>query len=426
MNRRTFVGSLAAGAAVGTIGTRGLDAFSVASPVAIQNRTAPRPDAVHLDKASAVRTLSEHRIATMEARRLRDRYPRAVGRNAKGNPAGRGGSYQIRILTTDKGARGWAMSWAPEEKVKHLLGARISDIFDPDRGTSSEADYIDLPLHDLVGHILEQPVHVLLGNAGPKRLPIYSGAVYFDDLEPPNKPRGVAGVLESCRQDYDAGYRAFKLKIGRGLKWIPGKDGMRRDIEVTRAVRERFPDCKILGDANNAYACDDFLEYVTAVSDCDLYCIEEPFQEDRQNLRKLREHMAKVDCKALIMEGESRSERAKEPWRYGDYSRRHIETLLALAEENLVDILNLDLGIVGFTRWRHIMPELVEAGVQASPHTWAWTPRPYYVAQLAAGVGNVAIIEGIPGKAKDVDYSAFKFENGNLVVPDVPGFGLTL
>ena len=25
------------------------------------------------------------------------------------------------------------------------------------------------------------------------------------------------------------------------------------------------------------------------------------------------------------------------------------------------------------------------AGVQASPHTWMWTPRPFYVAQLAAG-----------------------------------------
>jgi L-alanine-DL-glutamate epimerase-like enolase superfamily enzyme len=72
------------------------------------------------------------------------------------------------------------------------------------------------------------------------------------------------------------------------------------------------------------------------------------------------------------------------------------------------------------------MPELERAGVKASPHTWAWIPRPYYVAQLAAGVGNVIIIEGIPGKTEGVDYSAYKFVDGQIIVPDLPGFGLKL
>jgi len=319
------------------------------------------------------------------------------------------------------------MSWVPEARVRKFVGRRVSDLFDLQRGTTEEAFHeIDLPLHDLVGHILGKPVSALLGGAGPKEVPIYSGAVYFDDLEPPNKPRGIAGVLASCQQDYEAGYRAFKLKIGRGFKWMPRKEGIRRDIEVSRAVRARFPDCKILVDANNGYTCEDFLGYVTGVKDCGLYCIEEPFQENRQDLLKLREHMAKVGCKALIMEGESRSERAKKPWRYGDYSRRHLETLFALAKEKLVHVFNLDLGIVGFTRWRHVMPELAKAGILASPHTWMWTPRPYYSAHLAGGVGNVAIVEGIPGRAKGIDYSAYKFVKGRLVVPDAPGFGLTL
>jgi D-galactarolactone cycloisomerase len=65
--------------------------------------------------------------------------------------------------------------------------------------------------------------------------------------------------------------------------------------------------------------------------------------------------------------------------------------------EKLIDVFLLDLGIVGFTRYRHIMPEIQKAGVLVSPHTWMWTPRPYYTAQLDAGVGNVVIVEGIPG-----------------------------
>ena len=65
-------------------------------------------------KSAAMQKLSEHKLAKIEVRTLRDRFPRRIGRNAKGKPAGRGGSYRIRILTTDKGVSGWAMSWMPD------------------------------------------------------------------------------------------------------------------------------------------------------------------------------------------------------------------------------------------------------------------------------------------------------------------------
>jgi L-alanine-DL-glutamate epimerase-like enolase superfamily enzyme len=104
----------------------------------------------------------------------------------------------------------------------------------------------------------------------------------------------------------------------------------------------------------------------------------------------------------------------------------HIEQLFALADEKLVDVFNMDLTDVGFTGWRRVMDELAKAGVTASPHTWAGTPRPYYCAHLAAGVGNVLIVEGIPGTATGMNYSAWEFDDGKLVVPDEPGFGLRL
>jgi len=408
MNRRAFVSSLLAGGAA-----------LVAAEAKKEEPMAGADD--------AAKALSEHRIARIEARRLQDRFGRFVGRNSRGNPTGTGAGFQVRSLITNKGARGWGMSHVPDGRVKKFIGARVSDLFDPARGTADEAmAELDIPLHDLAGNILGKPMAALLGGKGPRQVPIYSGAIYFDDLEPKDKPRGVPGVVASCQQDYDAGYRAFKLKIGRGFKWIPGKPGIQRDIEVTRAVREKFPDCKVLVDANDGYTPDDFLGYLSASADCDLYWIEEPFQEKREDLLKLKEHMAKVGCKALIAEGEGRTERADKPWKYGGYTSRHIETLYALAREKLVDVLLLDLGIIGFSRWRAVMPELVQAGVQASPHTWVWSPRPYYTAHVAAGLGNVVIVEGIAAHAKGVDYSAYKFSDGKLVVPDAPGFGLGL
>lgn len=414
MNRRTFVKSLIAGGA----------GFLIMNDK--QHASEQPQGSSSFDKSAAVRELGEHRLTSIEARKLRDRFPRRVGRNAKGRPVGRGGSYQVRILTTDKGVRGWAMSWVPDERVTGLEGMRISDLFDLENGASPKAEGIAMPLYDLVGHILGKPVYEFIGSQGPTELPIYSGAIYFDDLEPEDEPRGVAGVIASCQQDYDLGYRAFKLKIGRGYKWMPSDAGTRRDVEVVRAVRKRFPDCKILVDANDGYTADGFMRYLTAIADCDLYWIEEPFQENRDDLMKLREHMSKVNCRALIAEGEGRTANRDPAGPYGGYTQEHIDTLYALAAEGLVDVFLLDLGIVGFTRYRHIMPHLKEAGVLASPHTWMWTPRPHYAAQLAAGVGNVVIVEGIPGAADGVDYSAYKFVDGNLIMPDTPGFGLSL
>lgn len=266
----------------------------------------------------------------------------------------------------------------------------------------------------------------MLGAKGPREVSIYSGAIYFDDMEPEDAPRGIPGVVASCQQDYDAGYRAFKLKIGRGFKWFEAEAGLRRDIDVVRAVREAFPDCRVMVDANDAYTCDDFLRFIDGTADCDLYWFEEPFPEDEADLRRLRDHMSKVGCNALIAEGEGRSENADPPTRYGGYTDAHIDKLFELAGKGLLDALVIDLNIVGFTRWRHVMSELEGAGILAAPHTWVWCARPFYTAQLAAGVGNVICIEGIPGTTTSLDYGTYPIREGRVLVPDGPGFDMPL
>lgn len=379
-----------------------------------------------LDRDSAQRTLASHRIAKIESKRSNDRYSHFVGRGARGGPTRFGFGREVRIVVTDQGAQGGAMSGAKPADIAALIGQRVSDLFDIETGTADHAMSIDLPLHDLVGNILDVAVYRLLGAKGPTHVPIYSSSIHFEDLEPWGNAEGIPRLLRECQVDYELGYRAFKLKIGRGLRCMPRDKGRKRDIAVTRAVRERFPDCKVLVDANNGYTEPEFEKYVTAVADCGLHCIEEPFDENLDDYRRLRDHMQTVDCSAMIMEGEMRSEAADQPWKYGWYSRRHVDRLFALAEEGVVDVINMDLAIIGFTRWRRVIPELAEMGILASPHTWAGTPRPYYCAQLAAGVGNVDIVEGIPGTASGMDYSAYRLTGGNLVVPNDPGFGIKL
>jgi L-alanine-DL-glutamate epimerase-like enolase superfamily enzyme len=369
-------------------------------------------------------TLRDHRIARIETAAVQDRYPRMVGRNARLGRHGNGPGYQVRVLHTDRGAAGWGLAAGPDEAVRKFVGARVGDLFDPALGAADEAMALDLALHDLAGRVLGLAVHAMLGSAGPRAAPVYSGAIYFDDLDPEDNPRGIAAVLANCQQDYDAGHRAFKLKIGRGHKWMPAEAGLQRDIQVTRAVRERFPACKILVDANDGYTCDGFLRYLSAAADCELYWIEEPFAERREDLDKLRAHMHKVGCRALVADGEAARERPATPGRWGGYSEAHVEMLLQLARERLLDVLLMDITAVGFTRWRRMMPELTAAGALASPHTWGITLKTLYAAQLAAGLGNAAIVEGVPGRADRVDASSYILCEGRLAVPDAPGFGM--
>lgn len=77
-----------------------------------------------IDPQLARKSLSEHRIQKIETRTLQDRYPRLVGRNARLGHHGIGGRYQIRILTIDKGARGWGMSHGPDEQVQSSLALK--------------------------------------------------------------------------------------------------------------------------------------------------------------------------------------------------------------------------------------------------------------------------------------------------------------
>lgn len=422
MERREFLKTVGATAAVMVSGRA---AWS-GGPATAGPAGTTRPARAPLDAAAANRALAEHRIAGIELRQMRDRFPRLVGPGARGRPTGHGGGFRVRIVTTDQGVSGWASSGGAGGEDR-LRGRRVSDCFSTEHGIASDVPgFLDRVLHDLAGRILKRPVYQLLGGAGPTAVPIYSSSIHFEDLVPAGKPGGVPRLLDCCKQDHRAGYRAFKLKIGRGFRWMKRNEGLRRDIAITRSVREHFPDCRLLVDANDGYTVAEAIAYVKAVADCDLYWIEEPFEENRDGLKRLRAAMAAVGCKAMIADGESRKTRGEPPYPYGGYAKAFVDNLFSLAADKLVDVFVMDLDIVGFSRWRRIMPAFVKAGVKTSPHTWMWTPRPYYVAHLAAGVGNVCIVEGIPGGAKDIDYSGFRLKGGNLMVPDAPGFGLRL
>lgn len=89
-------------------------------------------------------------------------------------------------------------------------------------------------------------------------------------------PCGVSiGIQDSVNElfalidkEVAAGYRRVKIKIKPG--W---------DLEVIRAVRERYPDLALMADANSAYTLGD-LPRLAALDEFDLMMLEQPLGHD--------------------------------------------------------------------------------------------------------------------------------------------------
>jgi L-alanine-DL-glutamate epimerase-like enolase superfamily enzyme len=274
------------------------------------------------------------------------------------------------------------------------------------------AEFLDYPLHDLAARILGVPVYAMLAGAtgatGAARVRCYSGGIYLDDLDPAEAPAGLAAIKQNLAQDHEFGFRDFKLKLGRGYRWMPYQAGLDRDIEVTRLARELYPEAGILVDPNDGFSVNALTEYLAAVSDCRLYWIEEAYAERREDLEFLREHLAGLPWQPKIADGEF------DP---------NVDHILRLARAGLIDVALMDAVGYGLTAWRRLMPQL-EA--EASPHAWGLPLKTLYAAHIAAGLGNVPIVEGVPGHTLGTDGDGYHLSDGHLILSDRPGFGLDL
>ena len=83
---------------------------------------------------------------------------------------------------------------------------------------------------------------------------------------------GVQGsadaLLEKIEKELAAGYQRIKIKIKPG--W---------DVDILRRVRERFPEIRLMGDANSAYSLAD-IDLFKALDEFNLMMIEQPLSHD--------------------------------------------------------------------------------------------------------------------------------------------------
>lgn len=394
MERRHFLRLAGAGAALGLTTTR--------FPGLIDN--------------GAFESLDYHRIDSIKFTDVKMNYPRQVGKNSQLGIHGWGPTTGIHILYTDKGASAWGLNRGSQkaltERFLAIKGKTVAELINPVSGVIIPENHIyDFSLFDLAGKILNKPVYQLLGKSKPETCPCYSGMIYFDDLEPNENPAGLNKILEECKWDYNYGYRQFKLKIGRGSKWMEKQAGLKRDIEVTKLVRDNFPDCDILVDGNNGYAIDEFKQYLDGIKGIKLFWIEEPFDETIEDYKKLRQYLKDNNMNPLLGDGEAHPD----------------EVLMKqLGDQKLIDVFLQDIGSYGFTNWISLMARLKTEKLQASPHAWGQAIKTNYITQICGAYGNMPTIEGVTCTSEDVDLTDYKLVKGKMIPSSKPGFGMDL
>src|ERR671926_362313 len=208
-------------------------------------------------------------------------------------------------------------------------------------------------------------------------------------------------LLEKIEKELAAGYQRIKIKIKPG--W---------DREVVEKVRERFPEIRLMVDANSAYTLED-AAVLRALDEFGLMMIEQPLAyDDREDHAKLQRQIKTPVCL--------------------DESVRSAEDARKAIELGACRIVNVKLGRVG----GHFEAARVEA-VCSAANVPVWCGG-----VLEAGLGRahniaVATLRGfpLPGDVSAssrywagdiIDPPVTVTPQGTIVAPDGPGIGFDI
>jgi L-Ala-D/L-Glu epimerase len=144
-----------------------------------------------------------------------------------------------------------ALVGQPVEAARGILAG----LPDPIHSRTSIA--VDLALHDLIGKLAGLPAEVLWGGPLRERVEL----VRMVGIKAPEE------LVDAVRPLFEAGVRAFKLKVGEGVE---------RDVDRVRRVRDAFGDVTVMVDANGAYDRESGVELARALGELDVHCIEQP------------------------------------------------------------------------------------------------------------------------------------------------------
>ncbi|OLQ87917.1 mandelate racemase [Vibrio panuliri] len=341
-------------------------------------------------------------------------------------------SSLIIEIVTDNGISGWGEALCHGLQAPQIAAAFIENVFRPilinrnpfdvevlweemynitrpygQGGSAVNAiSGVDIALWDIIGKSVNQPIHRLIGGAFRQEVTPYATGFYrlANAIYPQD-------AIREAQTYVDAGFEAFKLKIGFGVK---------EDIAFIKAIRSAVgDDIKIMADANGAYNVAEARYLIKETEECDLYFLEELLApEDLQGYREL-----KGLSKAYLAAGEQIfGKMGYRPW----------------LEQRALDIIQPDIcSSGGITECKKIAALAQAQHTMMIPHVWG------------SGIGIAAslqFIASIPSTPlclnpthpmlefdqsshpfrKDLICDGIKMMNGKVTIPTKPGIGVEI
>lgn len=336
-----------------------------------------------------------------------------AGKNShRGVHGDRSRDRMVRIFT-NANVEGLGNCRAGEQALAGLLGKNPFHGFDTARRPfTGGLGRQTMPMWDLAGKVLKKPVYELLGGQGPQRVPVYDGSIYFADLLPQYAPRWQDRFKEEIDMGLKAGHRAFKVKIGRGYKWMDRSAGDDRDVEVVQLIRSHAGSDVILGvDANNGYAPAGTRRFLDRAGRLDLAFLEEMFPETVDDCLALKKFIADHGWKTLLADGETQG---------------NLEVFKPFINAKAIDVLQGDMNHFGF---EGILTEAAWAkpqGILVAPHNWGSLVGFYMQLHVGRAITNFYRAEHDPLSSDVLIAEGYTIQDGRCSVPDAPGFGLKL
>lgn len=248
---------------------------------------------------------------------------------------------------------------------------------------------IDGALWDLVAKRLELPLYKLLG-AKHSTIGVYASGI---------NPSGAAETVSRCR---DAGYTAFKLKIGFGDDIdYPNIESICAQLDTTE---------QLMVDANQAWTLDDAIVHVGRLSDYPIQWLEEPIMADSP-----QEHWTTLAQASAIPL--AAGENIADPQSFSD---ANTSSWLSVMQPDLCK-----WG--GFSGVVPVACEALQQGKRLCPHFLGGGVGLAASAHLLAAVGGPGLLEidSNPNPLREGLYSP-SVENGQINISDEPGIGINL
>jgi D-galactarolactone cycloisomerase len=353
------------------------------------------------------------------------RFHKFVAMNAY-DKAPKGHTYLNTVLRvkTNSGVEGAGVMGYPLPDaeflaaLKTLIGADPLELYPMESGrivgrnpryaeTLKRYRFLDGPLFDLVGKLTGKAAWQLLGNSARDGVEVYDGTLYFSDIW---YETGVQAVVDEVEEARRSGYRAVKLKLGRGFKWMNKDAGLRRDIEVVHAVRKAVgPGMRIMADPNNGYRGDreGAWRLMAETAESKLYWMEEIFPEQVEEYTWLKDKMERAGIRTLIADGESVDEAAE----FDPY----------LKPRRLMDVLQSDIRRLGFLDNLAVAKMAEPPGAVVMPHNWGSHTGFLMALHMAKAVKNIPGAENDRSTCDVFVTEGYEFRDGSYTVPDKPG-----